>query len=154
MRGATTSVRSKLGGALAVCLRSNMEFKIRRPYTREEVKLAFGLAPRSKGGPWDTGIVEHGGAFIIFANIGEFGRTGHSYPNHWKDSLHLQWSHKNGSRLGWPSVQRLIQPDSQVHIFWRSDNREPFRYAGIPRIERVEDSTPVRILWAFVQPPR
>ena len=39
-------------------------------YSRPDIKEMAGLSRRAKGGNWDTGIVEHNGEFLIFANGG------------------------------------------------------------------------------------
>ena len=117
-------------------------------YSRPDVKEQAGLSRRAKGGNWDTGIVEHEGEFIIFANIGTEGRTGHNYGNQWEEGR-LRWSHKGGSHLGWSSVQRLLEPEQTVHVFWRSSNADSFEYAGTAVAQEVVDSSPVEILWSF-----
>jgi len=119
-----------------------------RTYSRPDVKERAGLPRAAKGGNWDTGVVEHGGEFVVFANVGTQGRTGHDYGNRWEGDL-LRWYHKSGSHLGWDSVQRLLDRDRKVHIFWRSSNSEPFTYAGLAAAVEVADTTPVEVLWSF-----
>ena len=53
-------------------------------YSRADVKEISGLSRDAKGGNWDTGIVEHDSEFLIFANVGTEGRTGHDYNNRWE----------------------------------------------------------------------
>ena len=124
-----------------------------RKYTRAEITDVVVPSPAAKGGKWGTGICEHGGEFFIFANVGAAGRTGHDYSNRWEGSR-LRWCHKRGSHLGWASVQRLIRPERDVHVFWRSDNRAAFVYAGRGTPRRIENTTPVEILRAFDTPNR
>lgn len=107
-----------------------------------------GLSRRSKGGNWDTGIVEHEREFFIFANIGTEGRTGHDYGNRWEGDQ-LRWFHKSGSRRAWSSVQRLLEPGRTIHVFWRSSNAELFEYAGAATATDIVDTSPVEILWSF-----
>src|SRR5690554_4825677 len=121
-------------------------FEPGRQYTRQEVRRRAGLPRSARGGNWDTGIVEHEGEFIIFANVGTEGRTGHFYGNRWEGAC-LRWYHKRGSHLGWPSVHRSIEPGSRVHVFWRASNDAPFEYAGRARAVEVFDTSPVEILW-------
>lgn len=117
-------------------------------YTRPDVKERAGLPRDAKGGNWDTGVVEHDNEFLIFANIGTQGRTGHDYGNRWEGSL-LRWYHKAGSHLAWQSVQKLLEPGRQVHIFWRTSNESPFEYAGNALAVEIADTSPVEILWSF-----
>jgi 5-methylcytosine-specific restriction enzyme A len=117
-------------------------------YTRSKVKERAGLPRTAKGGNWDTGVVEHENEFIIFTNVGTQGRTGHNYGNRWQGDS-LRWYHKAGSHLGWPTVQRLLEPNRTVHVFWRISNEAPFDYAGTGTPVEVADTSPVEILWAF-----
>ena len=125
-----------------------LNFKIGSKYSRPDVKELAGVGRNAKGGPWDTGIVEHDGEFLIFANIGTEGRTGHDYDNRW-EGWALRWYHKSRSRIGWPSVKRLLRDVSTVHVFWRSSNAAPFEYAGYAKPLEVFDRSPVEVLWSF-----
>lgn len=118
-------------------------------YSRADVKEMAGLSREAKGGNWDTGIVEHESEFIIFANVGAEGRTGHDYDNRWDgDAFH--WFHKAGSHLGWPSVVRLLEGERVIHLFWRTSNSSPFEYAGLARPIEAFDTEPVEILRAIM----
>ena len=121
-------------------------------YKRPDVKERAGLPRDAKGGNWDTGVVEHENEFIIFTNIGAQGRTGHNYGNTWEGDC-LRWYHKGGSHLGWPSVQKLLEPKSRIHVFWRSSNVALFVYAGTARGVEVADTSPVEFLWSFEASP-
>lgn len=125
-----------------------LSFSRGESYSRADVKERAGLSRKAKGGPWDTGVVEHAGEFLIFTNVGTEGRTGHSYGNRW-EGANLRWYHKRGSHLGWPSVRRLLQPGCTVHIFWRSLNDMPFQYGGAATAREIVDSSPVEIVWSF-----
>jgi 5-methylcytosine-specific restriction enzyme A len=129
-----------------------LTFERRAKYTRPEVKARAGLPRDSKGGNWDTGVVEHENEFIIFTNVGTQGRTGHNYGNRWEDTC-LRWYHKGGSHLGWPSVQKLLEPDCGIHVFFRTSNDAPFEYSGTARAIEVADTSPVEILWSFEKAP-
>lgn len=124
-----------------------MRFELGKRYARPDVKEIAGLGRASKGGNFDTGIVEYDGEYLIFANIGASGRTGHEYPNHWHGDDRLWWYHKNRSRLEWPSVARLLEPRRIIHVFCRSNNSDPFTYSGLASPLRVVDSSPVQVLW-------
>jgi 5-methylcytosine-specific restriction enzyme A len=117
-------------------------------YTRPDVKERAGLSREAKGGNWDTGIVEHDNEFVIFANVGTEGRTGHNHGNRWEGSC-LRWYHKAGSHLTWQSIQKLLEPGRGVHVFWRISNEAPFEYAGMAAAAEIADTSPVEILWTF-----
>lgn len=123
-------------------------FEQGRMYSRPDVKARAGLPRDAKGGNWDTGIVEHGGEFLIFTNVGTEGRTGHNYGNRWEGGC-LRWYHKRGSHLGWESVRQLLGGGPVIHVFWRSSNEQPFEYAGKAKTLEVVDTSPVEILWSF-----
>ena len=125
-----------------------LSFRVGAEYSRADVKELAGLPRYAKGGNWDTGIVEHNGEFLIFANVNTSGRTGHDYNNGWEGEL-FRWYHKSGSHLRWPSVQRLLAQESIVHIFWRESNSEPFKYAGSAKVYCHRDTSPVEIIWSF-----
>ncbi len=125
-----------------------LSFERGKKYTRPDVKAQAGLSRNAKGGSWDTGVLEHENEFIIFTNVGTEGRTGHNYGNRWEGNL-LQWFHKAGSHLGWPSIQKLLEPNSTVHVFWRTSNAAAFDYAGNGSPVDVFDTSPVQILWSF-----
>ena len=88
--------------------------------------------------------------FYVFTNVGSPGRTGHDYDNRWEGSR-LRWYGKTGSRRSQPQIQLMLNPGVPVHVFWRSDNSLPFRYAGLAVPLEVNDTTPVEVLWAFTQ---
>lgn len=125
-----------------------LSFSRGRAYSRPDLKEKAGLSRHAKGGNWDTGIVEYTGEFLIFANVGTRGRTGHDYGNRW-EGTRLRWYHKSGSHLGWPSVERLLQVGRIIHLFWRSSNEDPFEYAGLATAVEVADTSPVEILWSL-----
>ena len=117
-------------------------------YSRADVKEVAGLSRHAKGGPWDTGVAEHNGELLIFANVKTVGRTGHDYPNIWEGN-HLRWYHKNGSTLGWPSVKKMLGEGRVVHVFWRNEDRAQFEYAGVGTLIDHKDTSPVEVLWSF-----
>ena len=125
-----------------------LRFVVGRVYSRGEVKELAGVRQDSGSGKWLTGILEHDDEVLIFANVGTPGRTGHDYDNQWEGPL-LRWSHQRRSHLGWASVQRLLERDRVVHVFWRESNSDPFIYAGYATAIDVADKSPVEILWSF-----
>ena len=135
-----------------------LKFNRGTAYTRADVKETAGVATDARGGKWDTGVVEHMGEFLIFANVGTEGRTGHDYGNRWERGR-LRWYHRNGSHLGWPSVQRIVERGRRIHVFWRESNDAAFEYAGIAAAIEIADTSPVEIVWSVavsrkqMQPP-
>ena len=130
-----------------------LTFVVGQQYTRKNVQQAVG-SPDAKGGLWDTGVVtpKVAGDFVIFANVGGEGSTGHDYPNSWEGSR-LRWFHKNRSRIHWPSVQGMLDGSVPVHVFWRRSKEDPlFMYAGLATPVEVKDSSPVEILWSVAAP--
>lgn len=43
----------------------------------------------------------------------------------------------------------MTSSGAEVHIFWRTDERSAFTYAGIGNPTEVSDETPVKIRWSF-----
>jgi 5-methylcytosine-specific restriction enzyme A len=129
-----------------------LRFEQGNRYTRPDVKALAGLSRGARGGNWDTGVVEHQSEFLIFANVGTEGRTGHNYGNRW-EGRHLRWYHKGGSSLRWDSVQRLLEGGRVVHVFWRTSNEDAFEYAGTGNAIEIADTSPVELLWSFDHPP-
>ena len=125
-------------------------FEPGKKYSRADLKEMAGLPRTAKGGQWDTGIVEHNGEFLIFANVGTEGRTGHDYDNQWEGGT-FRWFHKKRSHLGWPSVKKLLAEGAVIHIFWRKSNQFDFEYAGHATPVEYSDTSPVRVLWGFTE---
>ena len=115
-------------------------------YTRAEIRELIGLDPRFLGGSWATGYVQHDCDWFVFANVNSEGRTGHDYGNAWVNGS-LHWSGKTNSRREHPSIQSLLI--GQVFIFTREDNRSPFAFAGLGKVQEVIDTVPVQIVWEF-----
>ena len=121
------------------------EFVRGRAYTRKEVISLLGV-PDANGGPWYTGYARHGTDWFIFANVSTPGRTGHDYANKLVSGK-LEWYGREESRLANASIQSMVNPGTRVHIFIRSDDREPFKFFGYGSADRIEDTSPVRIVW-------
>ncbi len=127
---------------------SQYTFKVGSLYKRSQIKEAIGLDPTAKGGPWDTGYAERSGADFIFCNVGTAGRTGHDYDNYF-DGSDLIWRGKTNSHKDQPTIQRMIGPAAEVHVFWRANERDPFTYAGQGKAVEVSSESPVRVRWRF-----
>lgn len=46
-------------------------------------------------------------------------------------------------------MQKLLEPTSNVHVFWRTSNEAPFEYAGMSTVVEIADTSPVEVLWSF-----
>jgi len=130
---------------------SRYTFQVNKQYKRSEIKATIGFDPNAKGGPWDTGYAERNGADFVFCNVGAAGRTGHDYDNHFDDK-DLVWRGKTNSHIRQPTIQRMTSPGAEVHVFWRTEERDPFTYAGLGKAVEVGDETPVRVRWRFNEP--
>ncbi len=119
-----------------------------REYSRPEIQQMVVRSAAAKGGKWDTGVLKHDGEFFIFATVGVAGSTDHDYDNRW-EGKRLRWYHQTRSRLGWPSVQELLEQGRRIHVFWRTAKGKPFKYAGEATAMETKDTTPVEILWSF-----
>jgi hypothetical protein len=127
---------------------STYTFQVNKQYKRSEILEANGLDPRTKGGPWYTGYAERNGLDFIFSNVGAAARTEHDYDNYF-DGVDLVWRGKTTSHVGQRTIRRMTSSGAEVHIFWRTDDREPFTYAGLGNAVGVEDVKPVKIRWQF-----
>lgn len=118
-------------------------------YTRAAIAEQIGLpAKRREGGNWKTGYDAFGDEIFVFCNIGTPGRTGHDYPNEWM-GRELIWYGKTGTHRNQPLMKRIISGEVPVHIFWRSNDKDTFTYAGEGRAVGVKDISPVQVRWSF-----
>ena len=118
-------------------------------YTRAEVAEMINLPEeRRGGGAWMTGYSYFNGEFFIFCNVGVAGTTGDDYDNHWAGDL-FHWLGNWKSHLGQSRFSQLLSAEATVHIFYRSDTRAPFTYAGMGRPLSAEGEKPVRVIWSF-----
>lgn len=124
-------------------------FVIGHSYTRQDVFRVIGLVD-SGGGNWYTGYASHRGDWFIFCGIGTPGRTGHDYRNQFVGA-DLVWFGKTGTTIRQPAIRAITAGNRRVYIFYRSDNRGPFVFAGTAKAKAVKDSTPVEVLWSFDQ---
>jgi 5-methylcytosine-specific restriction enzyme A len=122
-------------------------FKVGSKYTRNDVFSILNIIVGPHG-DWYTGYHEHEIDWFIFCGIGTPGRTGHDYPNRFIGD-ELVWFGRNSSKIEHPSIQRLIQPDGDVYIFYRNEDRDPFTFAGLGKPRKVFDTSPVKIIWTF-----
>lgn len=126
-------------------------FEVSAPYTRAQIFEALGIAD-PEGGPWYTGYTAHGADHYIFCGVGTGGRTGHDYQNYF-DGPELVWHGKTNSRLDHASIRALLSEKGLVHIFYRTEDRAPFTYAGAGRPVAAKEVVPVQVRWAFDRDP-
>ncbi|GAA5012633.1 hypothetical protein GCM10025794_00750 [Massilia kyonggiensis] len=124
---------------------SQYTFEVGKQYKRDNVSALVGDGGTTTGN-WSTGYPQKDGVTFIFCNVGSAGQTGHDYDNKF-DGLDLIWRGRTGSRREHSSIQRMIHPDAEVHVFWRSNGRDPFTYAGLAQAVEVTDEVPVRVRW-------
>lgn len=124
-------------------------YTIGSQYTRNEIYEALGIPEAERGGDWLNGYHRHNEDYYIFCNVGVPGRTGHDYDNHWEGEK-LIWYGKNKSHFRQQTIQNLLSGAYQVFVFYRSEDRAPFTYAGIGHpIPHGDVERPVRIDWVF-----
>lgn len=126
-------------------------FRVGQPYTRKDVFRILGL-PEDSGGKWDTGYTSHGPDIFIFCGVGAPGRTGHDYGNHFAGDR-LVWFGKTGSVREQPSIQRMLNPEGAVYVFFREEDRSPFTFAGLATPHEVFDQVPVKVVWNLAATP-
>ena len=120
-------------------------------YSRKDIFNVLGIFPHPKGGNWFTGYHSFGGAHFIFCNVGTKGRTGHQYGNHWEGSELLRWSGKTKSTSKQRQIRAMTQGRDPVYLFFRSDNKAQFTYAGRVRAVDIAGARPVQVLWRVLQ---
>ena len=118
-------------------------------YSRADIYKILSVPKVGQGGDWLNGYHRHESDYYIFCNIGVAGRTGHDYENFW-DGDRLVWYGKNGSHFGQPAIQNLLSGDYRVLVFYRTEDRAPFTYAGVGQpVPDTSVERPVRIDWVF-----
>jgi hypothetical protein len=124
-------------------------FVVGKTYKRKDIYQVIGIPEDTKGGSWDTGYNKYKDDWFIFCNIGVAGRTGHDYNNQFVGD-ELVWFGKTRSKKEHFTIHSLICPVGKVYIFTRVSNRDPFMYAGVGKAKSVEDTSPVKIVWEFI----
>lgn len=119
-------------------------------YTRNEIRALLGL-PVTKGGAWATGHVRHAGQHFIFCGIDTPGRTGQNYDNRFEGE-ELIWHPREDANPAAPVFAELISGKVPVHVFYRSDDRDPFTYAGTGR-PAAALGPPIEVRWSFDSTP-
>jgi hypothetical protein len=124
---------------------SKYTFKVGQQYKREQVSEWAGDGGVTSGN-WATGYPHKDGVTFIFANVGNPGQTGHDYDNYF-DGRDFIWRGRTGSNRNQPSIERMTASGAEVHIFWRTNGRDLFTYAGLGEAINVTDEIPVRVRW-------
>jgi len=124
------------------------KFDIGKTYTRKDIFEILQDVPegQQKWGQWFTGYLFYKDAFFIFANVGVPGITGRDYPNKWINEG-FEWYGKTKTTRQQPEIKKLVSGQYPVHIFIRTDNSAPFKYEGEGSVIRIEDTSPVKIIW-------
>lgn len=124
-------------------------YRLGERYSRADIYRTLGIPAAKQGGDWLNGYHRHGSDYYIFCNVGTVGRTGHDYENRW-DGETLIWYGKTTSTCDQTSIQNLISGHYRVLIFFRSDDRSEFQFAGLGTPNPHRDSSrPVRIDWTL-----
>ncbi|WP_199770353.1 HNH endonuclease [Aeromonas sp. ASNIH3] len=124
-------------------------YTIGSTYTRNDIYEILGLPENERGGDWLNGYHRHGEDYYIFCNVGVPGRTGHDYDNHWEGEK-LIWYGKTKSHFGQQTIKNLISGSYRVFVFYRSEDRASFSFAGVGHpIPHSAIERPARIDWAF-----
>lgn len=122
-------------------------FQVGQEYSRKDIYSILKVPISQQEGNWNTGYTRYNNQYFIFANIGIAGRSGQNHNNSFRKGM-LEWSAKASSHLEQPTIKKMISSNYIVHIFTRDDSSNTkFIYQGIGNAIKVEDSTPVKVLW-------
>lgn len=124
-------------------------FKVGGLYSRKDIYEILNVPKEKQKGSWNTGYRTYNGEYFIFVGINTSGRTGHNYHNHWEGKL-LYWKGKSNSHKDQPIIKGMLEETSVIHIFTRTDSKDVnFKYEGLGKVEKFEDTVPVTIYWRF-----
>ena len=121
-------------------------FQVGGIYSRQDIQQMLEVHQERRNGNWFTGYHRHENDWYIFSTVGMAGRTGHDYDDHF-EGKDFVWYGKTGSKLSHPSIQSLINPEGDIHLFIRDNDRNPFTYFGKARLKAFFNETPVKIIW-------
>ena len=120
-------------------------FETDRTYKRSEVWKFFGLnEKKTKGGAYATGYAWVDKNLIVFANINVAGRTGHDYQNVFDGNNFIWWSKTRRTESS-PEIVRMLQPESNIYVFYRYDDKADWNHWGIADVvgkienKRIQD---------------
>lgn len=125
-------------------------FVTKNKYKRNDVLDLLGVEKDSngkRGGVYSTGYFKFDNAYYIFVNIGTEGRTGHNYDNQFLSENELRWFAKNNAKINQTQIQELLNHKTQIHLFYREDNKADFTYFGKVKAISHQDEKPIQITW-------
>ncbi|MFW2177521.1 MULTISPECIES: DUF3427 domain-containing protein [unclassified Moraxella] len=128
------------------------DFIVGEKYKRANVWDKINLPDELRGGVYFNGYFKYNNAYYIFTNIGSSGRTGHNYNNEFISPDELSWYAKTGSKATHIQIIELLDNNTKIHIFYRTEDRDPFIYAGLGVATSHKDETPVQITWKIINP--
>ena len=125
---------------------SRFKFGGGNKYSRQDIQEILQVPEGQRNGNWLTGYHCYNKDWYIFSTVGMAGRTGHDYDDHFEGDDFV-WYGKTGSKLCHPSIQSLINPEGDIHLFVRNNDRKPFTYYGRVKLKAFFNETPVKIIW-------
>lgn len=128
-------------------------FKLNHKYKRNNVLDCIGVQKDSngkRGGIYSTGYFKFENVYYLFVNIGTEGRTGHDYDNKFITDNELYWFAKNNAKIHQTQIQELLNTKTEIHLFYREENRDDFIYAGRVRAISHQDGKPIQITWQII----
>lgn len=126
-------------------------FIVNGKYTKRDIYRVCRVPAAKQKGNWNTGYANYEGDWFIFCGVGAPGRTGHDYGNHFVGD-DLVWFGKTGSHVRQQSIRSLLNPEGNVYVFYRKEDRDAFTFAGIAHAKSHRNSVPVEITWSFSVP--
>lgn len=123
-------------------------FFVGEKYTKSDIYQICNVPLPKQKGNWNTGYTNYKNDWFIFCGVGVSGRTGHDHGNRFIGD-DLIWFGKTASHIGQDSIKSLLNPDGEIYVFYREENRDPFTFAGLAHAKSHKNSVPVEITWSF-----
>ena len=124
-------------------------FEINRVYRKTDIYKILNVPKGQRGGKWRNGYCEHNKDFFIFANIGIPGKTDvgvFDYKNMVSGDK-MEWEAQNGSKLSWPTVQKLISSNPYIFVRYKDFRSGSYKFIGVGECVETRDTTPVYFKW-------
>ena len=125
-------------------------FEINRVYRKSDIYKIFNVPKVQQGGKWRNGYCEHNNEFFIFANIGIPGKTDageYDYKNKINDNDEMEWEAQNGSKLSWPTVQKLKKSNPYIFVRYKDFRSGIYKFIGVGDCMETKDTSPVYFKW-------
>lgn len=125
-------------------------FEINRVYRKSDIYKIFNVPKVQQGGKWRNGYCEHNNEFFIFANIGIPGKTEageYNYKNKINDNDEMEWEAQNGSKLSWPTVQKLKKSNPYIFVRYKDFRSGIYKFIGVGDCMETKDTSPVYFKW-------